>query len=374
MSLNRRAIKSKLRKSKVEYNCQNCDKNFSRSGFKYHISSNVCKRSKNAMPKEYKTLFHNGLTHFRCLQSKSEECGKLIPYHINKVKKHYQKYHSDPEDLKYACEYCEEKFAIRLQLKCHHKKRHDPKYSCTYCSRTFEHIQARERHERTHKKISEEEKCRCHFCNRTFNDKYRRKEHEKTHDPNKKYHTHTCSTCGKKFLHKHQLENHMTVHIQKESRPTYQCHLCGKAYKSESGFRGHREKIHNLEHICGITEGDQICSKQFSSYRNLAIHQREIHDITINIDKHHTVPVQCNQFENSKAETRLSIDSPSIGKILNISVEGDLIQIPSSNESRDEKVTNDTVEATLRCPVINCISKFDSDLSLNQHLKLQHKL
>jgi len=212
---------------------------------------------------------------------------------MGNLKYHYMTYHSQPEDLEYACKCCEMKFPIEVLLKAHNKI-HDSEYGCPYCGKRFESKAGRQRHEKSHKKVLEEEKYQCQFCDRKYTSKYNGKAHEKRmHDSNSKYHTHTCSICSKSFVFKTLLQTHMKVHTQDENHANYECDLCKKTFKTESGIRFHRQKVHNLVNVCGITDNGKICKMPFSSSRGLLRHQRDVHNLVVNINGHSGSPVKC---------------------------------------------------------------------------------
>jgi len=225
---------------------------------------------------------------------------------------HYEKFHSQPEDLECICEKCGLKFAIEILLRAHIRKEHQVgRHMCKHCEQRFQHRSAWLRHEATHQKIPEEEKHHCEFCDKKFTSKYNVKAHLKNmHDTTGKYHKHTCSTCDKRFVYKANLDVHKRVHTQDRYHHNYQCDLCSKAFKCEAGIRLHRQKIHKIFAVCGIPkEGGQLCDKKFSSVRGLSMHQRDAHGLFINLNVPHALPSNCKLFQNAEASDALHVDT-----------------------------------------------------------------
>merc|ERR1712141_757479 len=99
--------------------------------------------------------------------------------------------------------------------------------------------------------------------------------------------------CGKSFMYASNLQVHMVSHTHAKSHPNYTCDLCNKGFKSEGGIRLHRRKIHNIGHVCEISEHGKICNKKFSSHRSLSIHHREAHCLIVNFHEPHVLPKRC---------------------------------------------------------------------------------
>merc|ERR1712173_477294 len=67
------------------------------------------------------------------------------------------------------------------------------------------------------------------------------------------------------------------------------------------GIRLHRQKFHNICHVCEIAEHGKICNKKFSSLRGLSIYHREVHCLIVHLDEPHAFPKRCELSKISGA-------------------------------------------------------------------------
>ena len=85
----------------------------------------------------------------------------------------------DSKDRKYACKYCDKKFAQKTSVARHERSHTGEKpYGCQYCEKKFTQSQTAKAHERSH---TAEKPYVCEYCDKKFTQSQTLKKHELTH-------------------------------------------------------------------------------------------------------------------------------------------------------------------------------------------------
>jgi len=182
------------------------------------------------------------------------------------VWKHFRNCHACSEDLIFSCDQCDEKFPTKTLRSMHTSKVHPRQLSCKYCCKTFT-SKSLKSHELRH---TGEKPLSCTVCDYVCVNKSMLNSHLKKHQKSKQ----VCETCGQSFPGQVQLREHARLKHELTGK-TFLCAHCGKKLLSNSGYRRHLVKIHDVKFAC------EICGKAFSSNKWMNIHRRDIHGIQI---------------------------------------------------------------------------------------------
>ena len=208
------------------------------------------------------------------IDDKEVKKDSVIPRKSPKTNSKYSKLNKN-----FPCDFCEQKFARKWDLRVHHLRMHksielpaqisyEKSFKCEFCSKTY----GKECYLETHtKKIHGiVEKHKCEFCNKVFDKKSRWAFHVKlVHEKGKSV---VCDVCGKPFSHTGALrKHHQIIH---EGIKNYPCKFCNKSFIDSSDLRRHIKCVHEgaREHIC------DLCGQAFSMSWTLKGHIKTVHE------------------------------------------------------------------------------------------------
>lgn len=342
--------------------------------------------------------------HFWCMLNNSEECNMPIKYTETRLAKHFQTYHSEPDDLQFSCNNCDMKFPIKTMLTTHIRRAHKKTFQCSKCDLTFYQMAARVWHEYSHRKVKDEEKqFKCRFCDYRAAVKFNRDGHEKRQHHASK-HQFICDICGKDFIYKNKVTEHLRSHSNVKS---FECNICSKQFKCEKGMRYHFMKAHGIKYAC------KICSKECSSPRALLLHERDFHDATIDLSNAKPcIPEACKIWKkidinnirkewesydvfrlhkqgrkdkSTKRKVEYDENNVDIGGITTYQPTEIGYDTSTNSDHRSESLEVKTIVKLeenhnqprsnfVECPVIDCNLSFENLLRLGRHLKSMHQL
>ena len=130
----------------------------------------------------------------------------------------------------YSCEYCEEKFSSKTELKNHDQKNH--KYKCTFCKEAFVSKLAYLEHTKANHIVS------CSYCKDVFKTQEQLKIHLE------KSHSFQCKNCDENFKLAHSLSKHFS------EKHTFPCSSCSHMADTAADLETHTEAEHGGCEIC----------------------------------------------------------------------------------------------------------------------------
>lgn len=137
----------------------------------------------------------------------------------------------------YDCEYCDESFKLRSELKHHAFASHESvlkMYQCAKCSDAFPTKSLLQCHSNTHDQAYLMEQHLCSECGKTFTNKTIFKEHQKVHSSDRPF---ACTQCPSKFKKRAYLNEHMLMHTGEKR---YVCDICNKAFTMKTALDSHK--------------------------------------------------------------------------------------------------------------------------------------
>lgn len=204
-----------------------------------------------------------------------------------------------PDEFKYQCDYCCERFPLQIHL-TNHKKYHDKepnpenkktkiekldgrvRYICRQCGKSSPHKSAHFEHLRVHtkKKIA-----KCELCGSEFTSRSSLARHMELHLDSPKY---ECEICGMNYRHRRNLRKHLFRHTGE--RP-FKCEYCDKTFAYRHIFNDHVRLLHTGEtpYEC------EVCQTSFKTSYLMNIHRREVHNIDTNTKRRvHILEIEPN--------------------------------------------------------------------------------
>lgn len=272
------------------YNCNICGRNYqhkksiARHKRTTHTASSSNKSASIIIDGNLHTIKHIGNSIVvECTICNTYLCRKSIVKHMTTnhinvkhpwiVKSTYIK----PSEIndRYICDYCNETFRSKIQIKRHFKSKHKslfvrgrfPVYQCRDCGTFFTSLMAYRCHMKQYhpdkqleKKTKPKEKnCLCDTCGQAFQSALHLKNHTQLNHLNRR--PYKCTICNKDYPIQAQLSDHMNTHTG--DRP-YICMFdsCDKTFKSKAARHSHHLTIHQNEtvwkHQC------EFCQKRFA--------------------------------------------------------------------------------------------------------------
>ena len=205
---------------------------------------------------------------------------------------------SQQEELKFSCDLCDKKFALKIQLINHKKADHDEnkgdRYQCVQCGKCIEsdNLQRKAEYVQSHirsfgpfhsnKCAQCPEKLRtyaeylehikekhngiykyvCGFCDEIFDTVELRQHHRGTCSNRTES---VCDICGKSVNKPYMKKHYETNHAENQQ---VECDKCpGKLFRSLTALKHHRAACHNFEQPC------EVCGKMFPNSNSLKHHK-----------------------------------------------------------------------------------------------------
>ena len=172
------------------------------------------------------------------------------------------------EDVRYNCGKCDKSFSHKGTLKAHIKTVHeDVRYNCGKCDKSFtqkshlnSHIQS------AHENVHENVQYNCEKCDKNFSKNSNLNAHIKSAHENVRY---NCEKCDKSFSQKKNLNTHIrSIH----ENVRYNCEKCDKSFTQKGNLQGHIQSNHR-----GIRYKCDKCDKSFSQKLHLNTHIDSVH-------------------------------------------------------------------------------------------------
>ena len=197
-------------------------------------------------------------------------------------------------------------------------------HKCAICPNLFHLENARIRHEKTHT----EQVRHCNICNKTYSSWHALNYHKRSAHEGIQ---HDCQQCDKKFKLKGSLKAHMLVHTNVQ-RQMYACGICGDQFTTKQYIKIHKEAQHkHLRHEC------KKCGAKLK-YKN----QMKLH-----LETH-------NENGNKNVECSMCDEKFSTHGYM--------------------KLHKKTIHFGIINQCLQCTMKFRSKISLDKHIKNNHKL
>ena len=130
----------------------------------------------------------------------------------------------------YNCEYCQEKFSSKAELRKHDQSHH--KYKCTICKEAFVSKLAFLEHTKANHIVP------CSYCKHVFNSQDQLKVHLE------KNHNFQCEKCEETF----KLATSLSKHVSEKHH--FQCSFCSKTEDTAEGLEAHSVAQHRGCEIC----------------------------------------------------------------------------------------------------------------------------
>ena len=182
-------------------------------------------------------------------------------------KNHQLRYHAREEEKRFACQFCDKKFASNQLRNKHQNLSHTKRYPCEVCQKMFSEKSRLLIHLRTH---SGERPWVCEDCGFSCTQKdnlriHREFKHPASGQQDKKF---TCDICSASFLTSSNLKRHVLTHSDVR---LCVCETCGKSFKDPGSLRQHTFSHGEREYVC------KICSHKFTSPLYLSRHLSRLH-------------------------------------------------------------------------------------------------
>ena len=177
---------------------------------------------------------------FACKLCSGQEFAQLLVF-----QKHLQTHTGEePMAKPFYCTSCETGFALRDEY-VKHSYRHSGErpYKCSHmgCGATFTRQGDLNKHGRIH---SEEKSIKCQYCEKRFAQKVQVKIHERYHTGEKLF---QCTICNKSFYTKRGLQEHETLHTGEKP---YKCKLCNYRCRLEKMLKTHQKVHEQKQFQC----------------------------------------------------------------------------------------------------------------------------
>ena len=239
--------------TREDFKCEICQKSFINKTALYN-------HNKNIHPNDFDQQQHP-----------CSFCDKIFKCK-NTLYIHNRKFHTN-----WTCEWCEEKFDLRKNLKEHilsqHKEKSKEKLQCSSCGKSFGKLFNLKLHEDVvHKGIKNwPDACesKCEICGKSCSTKNSLKRHIRTvHEKIKDF---ICTKCGKSFTEKGSLQLHDKIHTGIRD---FKCDQCDKTYKRSEHLKDHISAVHEgrRDYVCST------CGKGFVCSKNLRRHNANVHN------------------------------------------------------------------------------------------------
>lgn len=161
-------------------------------------------------------------------------CVKSFTIETN-LMRHRREQH--PERIR-DCEYCDESFRTKIDLKDHVSKFHGNKlntHRCNVCAESFPLKSLLIAHTETkHKPVAEH---LCSECGKVYPSAYGLKAHLHSHSQAKPF---ACQHCPSTFRFQSNLNRHLFTHTGERN---FFCDVCNKAFFSNDDMRKHRSEF-----------------------------------------------------------------------------------------------------------------------------------
>ncbi|XP_055698097.1 zinc finger protein 595-like [Phlebotomus papatasi] len=261
--------------------CQLCFKEFSKSGFGYHLKQyhekiknekcEICNRvfgCRSTLNNHMKSL-HGTERNFSC-----KECSQAFKT-LSSLYIHRKQVH---DDKRFSCELCYKKFAFRKQLTEHlliHSK--EQTHFCKICRKGFRVKANLSKHLRVHEDVGQfnftKEDLEEDLEENSSNIYLVRRENKATQS-----NLYICEICNHTTKRSNNLQRHLSTHTSDNP-----CSVCCLSFTTKHGLKHHIFRDHNQEEI-EMSNGAparikcERCSDEFSSRFQLYFHEKEIHE------------------------------------------------------------------------------------------------
>ncbi|XP_023945553.1 zinc finger protein 62 homolog [Bicyclus anynana] len=242
---------SHLEDSEQSYKCMHCDRVYnSDRSLKHHIK-----------------LKHTANDPVKC-----QYCDKICK------NKYYLAYHiTTHNNTSWSkCDYCHKEFKSKRNIRRHIEYTHlgMQRYKCIECETLFKEKRSLRKHVRV-KHPNSPVFPQCHICHKRFESAKSCKTHLKLlHSFN--MNTHPCDLCSVSFDTLEALNIHLsTKHLAADE--IYKCQECNLIFKGQEQFGKHCETFHSITPSTKTAPHCIICSKDFSSRKNLKRHIKKFH-------------------------------------------------------------------------------------------------
>ena len=186
----------------------------------------------------------------------------------------HEKVHTDPV----ICIKCGKSFPEQRYLDSHMVLHLDKTHDCLYCIRSFSTQDLLSKHYSSEHSKNENLTFACNFCNQTFYSKHELKKHKSEHSKDFPL---KCETCYQGFLHDSQLEKHMDTQHSKTSKLLIFCQHCDEDHSSPGMELAslYSLKRHLMKHKCPMVKARggghcDVCAKDPEIYYKLKNHIR----------------------------------------------------------------------------------------------------
>ena len=308
-----------------KYECHICQRMFVReTNLKLHLDLHKKKDISSPDLKKPKIIKAKTPENF---EGACDICGKIF-HQKAKLNRHIKEVHESPP---LQCHICQKVFRSESNAQRHMKTHYGP-FGCTYCTEIFKDKEELNAHV---KELHQMKLHNCHICNKDLfsigkllshlklmhpDDKTALKElndslkcdicqkqfttaksvriHRLTHTGEKKF---QCPHCPWKFYLAWKLKRHMTrAHENAPDTNKFPCEMCTKDFFKEAALKNHVAKVHPGPYQCNFCKAKpftdrekfkqhcdekhsgncvtcDLCELQFSSGRNLQIHEQHSH-------------------------------------------------------------------------------------------------
>ncbi|XP_076061258.1 uncharacterized protein LOC143037022 isoform X2 [Oratosquilla oratoria] len=305
--------------------------------------------------------------------------------------------HCSEEKKEHKCPYCLKILCSASSLKRHMMIHSACKpFKCTRCSSSFDSDVMLNAHMMNH---NEDLPFKCEVCQKGFKNSKSLKHHESIH--NKKS-PHKCGECDAEFIFKKDLRKHKKETHSREP-PPHKCPHCKRAFMKEGTLSRHLIQNHNMNPL-QCSQCHALCKDHTKLKEHMKVHATSQaithpsgnsvaapHDQNPSNSKQDVVEESevkstlqeevvysvmhlcslCNQFFKDETELQLHQEMHIATQALAAAQQLSKTQLENQKEEFVGKHFNEVGVLTLhQCQL--CLSLFKDDVSLKEHIKVQH--